>query len=79
MKPNTKRQFKGNRRFLRDTEVAERLGISRTSVWRWVKEGNLPSPVPLGPGTRRWALADLEHWEAQQTTKATKPGEAGDG
>lgn len=25
-------------RYLRDVEVAERLGVSRNTVWRWTKE-----------------------------------------
>lgn len=55
-----------SRRYARDTEIAARYGISRNSVWRWAKEGRLPSTVKLGPGVTRWRLADIEQWEAER-------------
>ena len=39
---------------LTDREVAKALGISRMSVWRWVKAGRLPQPRKLGGNTTRW-------------------------
>jgi len=54
------------RRFARDTEIADRYGVSRNTIWRWTKEGRLPSPVRLGPGCTRWRLADIEQWEAER-------------
>ena len=46
-------------RYLRDTLVAERYGICRQTVWRWVKLGKLPAPVALSEGSTRWRLSDL--------------------
>ncbi|HCE38790.1 MAG: AlpA family transcriptional regulator [Alcanivorax sp.] len=48
---------------LSDTGVGRRYSVSRATVWRWTREGNLPRPVRLGPATTRWRLADLEEWE----------------
>ena len=53
------------REYLRDTEVAARYGISKPTVWRWVREGILPAPVSLGPRCSRWKLSDLLAWEAE--------------
>lgn len=55
-----------HRHYVRDTDLAERYGVSRNTIWRWTKEGNLPSPVKLGPGVTRWRLADIEQWEAER-------------
>ncbi|MDF2578238.1 MAG: hypothetical protein K0S74_1722 [Chlamydiales bacterium] len=52
--------------FLRDTEVAIRYGISRPTIWRWVKLNKFPKPIKLGAGSTRWRLADLEIWERTQ-------------
>lgn len=51
--------------FLKDTEVAVRYGVSRPTIWRWTKNGNLPKPVKLGAGSTRWRASDLEAWENQ--------------
>jgi len=52
-------------RFLSDKQVAERLGVSRPTIWRWVKTvANFPRPVSLSPGTSRWRLSDLLIYEA---------------
>lgn len=39
---------------LRDRDVAQALGISRMTVWRWTKAGLLPQPRKLGHHTTRW-------------------------
>lgn len=53
--------------YLKDADVAERYGVSRTSVWRWQKKDpKFPAPVKLSDGCTRWKLADLEAWEANR-------------
>lgn len=49
--------------YLQDKEVAERYGVHRTAIWRWVREVNFPKPTRLTPGTTRWKLSDVEEWE----------------
>ena len=56
--------------FVNDVELANRYGIARQSVWRWVKEGRLPAPVKLSPGCSRWRLAGIEQWESEKVTAA---------
>jgi prophage regulatory protein len=48
--------------FLRDIEVAIRYDISRSTIWRWLKEGKFPRPVKLGAASTRWLISDLEEW-----------------
>lgn len=43
-----------------DTQLAELYGVSRATIWRWVKAGILPKPVKLSPGTTRWKLSEVE-------------------
>ena len=40
-------------------EVGELLGgLSRTTIWRRVKDGTLPQPIELG-GLRRWSKSEI--------------------
>lgn len=56
--------------FIRIRELAStpgrpgRLPIAPATLWRWVKSGDFPPPVALGPSTTAWRLEDVERWEA---------------
>jgi predicted DNA-binding transcriptional regulator AlpA len=51
--------------YLKDTQLAERFGVDRVTIWKWVKRGGFPKPVKLSPGCTRWRMADIEAWEAK--------------
>lgn len=56
--------------WLADVDVAQILGIHRTTLWRWVDAGLVPQPIRIGkvtisPGrvrsrTSRWNRAEIE-------------------
>ncbi len=50
--------------YLTVDQVAERLGVSRDTIWRWKRNGTFPKAVKLGGRTTRWRLSDIEAWEA---------------
>jgi predicted DNA-binding transcriptional regulator AlpA len=56
--------------YLKDTDIAIRYGISRATIWRWVKNNKFPRPIKLGAGSTRWRLSDLEIWEQIQSQRA---------
>jgi prophage regulatory protein len=39
--------------------VALRLGVHRSTIWRWTKQGLLPKPIPIGPNSRAWLVSDI--------------------
>jgi len=41
--------------YLRVNQLADRLGVSRSTVWRWVNEGRLPQPFKLAERTTVWS------------------------
>jgi prophage regulatory protein len=51
------------RTFLRLPAVIEATGWSRTTIWRKVKAGVLPAPIPIGPNTIAWDAAEIAHWQ----------------
>lgn len=58
--------------FLRDIEVAIRYGISRSTIWRWLKTGKIPQPFKIGEGSTRWRLDDLKVWEQLKVQKKSE-------
>lgn len=47
-----------------------RLPVSCATIWRWVKLGDFPQPVRLGPQVTAWRMQDIEHWEAEHASWA---------
>jgi excisionase family DNA binding protein len=44
---------------LRDREVAQLLGVSRSLVWKLAATGELPQPVRVGGRAARWERAAI--------------------
>lgn len=45
--------------YISDRDLASRYRISRSTVWRWAKEGRLPEPIRFSPCVTRWSLSDI--------------------
>lgn len=43
-------------------EIAEMLGVSRPSVWRYVRRDDFPDPDAQVRGKRLWKRASVERW-----------------
>ncbi|WP_084111429.1 helix-turn-helix transcriptional regulator [Gloeomargarita lithophora] len=44
---------------LRRCEVLKRLGISKSTLQRWVEAGHFPRPMQIGPRAVAWPESDL--------------------
>lgn len=62
--------------YLSVTQVAQRYGVSRATVWRWTASiAAFPAPLKLGGGATRWLLSELIAYEHQQLQqRAAKRG-----
>ncbi|WP_193085512.1 AlpA family phage regulatory protein [Halomonas sp. 3F2F] len=49
--------------YLSDLCICKRYKISRSTLWRWIKDGHMPAPVRIGPRAVRWSLSALLSWE----------------
>lgn len=47
-----------------------KLAVSRSTIWRWVREGTFVAPFKLGPSTTVWDVEKVEEWLASQATGA---------
>lgn len=44
-------------------KVRERVGgISRTTLWHWVREGTFPAPIRVGAKRIMWRESELQRW-----------------
>lgn len=49
-------------RLLRQDEVCDRTGLSRTTIWRRERDGDFPRRVQLGDNTVAWVESEVEEW-----------------
>ena len=53
-------------------QLAERYGVGIATIWRWVRAGNLPRPHKLSAGCTRWAMPEIEQFEADREAEAKR-------
>ena len=59
----------GNRaqpRFLRISEVLDRVGVSRPTIYRWMREGTFPKQISIGANSVVWLESDVTKWMDQR-------------
>lgn len=49
-------------RLIRFKEVQHRVGLGRSTIYRWMAEGKFPKPVQLGGYAVAWAQEDIDAW-----------------
>jgi prophage regulatory protein len=64
------------RLILRPRDAAHFLGLSRPTLWRYVKAGHLPAPRRLGPNAVGWPQEELERWVASRPASTNPTGAA---
>ncbi len=58
--------------FIRLTDLTKRIGISRSSVWNFTKNGTFPSPIKLSPNCTAWVTAEVDQWAADRIAASRK-------
>ena len=49
-------------RLIRLPEVQHRVGLGRSTIYRWMAEGKFPKPVQLGGYAVAWPEDQIEEW-----------------
>ncbi len=45
-----------------------RINASKTSIYGWMKAGDFPQPVKLGPRAVAWRRSDVDEWISSRTS-----------
>lgn len=53
-------------RLIRMKEVQRRVGLGRSTIYRWMAEGRFPKPVQLGGHAVAWPESEIDTWIALQ-------------
>ncbi|MFZ6044396.1 helix-turn-helix transcriptional regulator [Vibrio natriegens] len=49
-------------RFVPRADMQKLLGVSRSTLYLWVKSGYFPSPIKVNGNRIGWRAADFKHW-----------------
>ena len=53
-------------RLLRREEVEQRCALTRTSIYRKMREGSFPLPLKVGVRAVRWPESEIETWLSER-------------
>ena len=59
-------------RFVDWRTVRGRVSLSRSTVWRKIREGSFPAPIRISQGRVGWLEADIERWINAQLQAANR-------
>lgn len=59
---------------LRRKQVETRTGLSRSTIYQYIKDGIFPKPVPLGPRAVGWLESEVSEWIAGRVKIARDGG-----
>ncbi|AZU69883.1 AlpA family phage regulatory protein [Escherichia coli] len=48
--------------YLRPKDLANQLGISVSSLWRWARTGKIPKPIKLSERVTAWSSTEINSW-----------------
>jgi prophage regulatory protein len=57
---------------LRLPDVLATVGVKKSSIYKWIREGRFPAPVRLGENSVGWREADVETWLAARESTRTE-------
>jgi prophage regulatory protein len=67
-------------RIMRLQAVCAHTGLSRTTMYRLVRQGQFPKPIRLTTRTSGWLYDEVNAWIAERATKSrakSRPSEKG--
>lgn len=57
--------------FYRLPTLKQRLGVSGSTIWSWIKQGKFPRGIKISDNVTAWNAAEVEAW-AQSRIAASK-------
>ncbi|NJL26712.1 MAG: AlpA family phage regulatory protein [Thermoanaerobaculia bacterium] len=53
-------------KYLRIDEILALTGVSRATIWRWMRKGEFPARRRLGPNAIAWVADEVAEWLANR-------------
>lgn len=69
-------QLLAPRRLLRRSEVQDRVGLCKSTLYSRISVGTFPKPVTLGSSVR-WVESEVEAWIAERVSERDHANETG--
>lgn len=60
--------MESKKRLVRPDQVLEMLGVSRVTLWKYVKDGKFPAPIKIG-ASRFWDEAEVNEWFSRAVSR----------
>lgn len=60
-------------RLLRISEVLQRVGVARSTLYRWSQEGFFPRQIRISHKVSVWLEADVEEWILSKRPTQAQP------
>jgi len=60
-------------KFMRLPEVTDRVGLSKSQIYKMIRTGAFPAPIKLGPQIAVWPETEIGEWQRAVLTGAGKP------
>ena len=64
--------------YMKVGDLANMLGVSRSTIYKWVEEGHFPKPFVFGShkpdgkvSVSRWNVEEVENWIAERPREIT--------
>ena len=58
--------------FYRLPTLKQRLGVSGSTIWNWIKQGKFPRGVKLSDNVTAWNAADIDAWAQARISASQK-------
>ena len=52
--------------FYRLPTLKQRLGVSGSTLWSWIKQGKFPRGIKISDNVTVWNAADVERWATER-------------
>jgi prophage regulatory protein len=59
-----------SQKLLRLPQVKQTTGLSKSTIYARIAEGNFPKQIPLGPRLVVWVESDIQNWISEQVSAA---------
>jgi prophage regulatory protein len=59
-------------RLIRMSEVTQRVGLCKSSIYNRMDTGDFPKPVSIGGGRVAWVESDVDQWISERISAAGK-------